>query len=222
MIVLPAGVRHRVDVAGEREVRRWAHVNYHLLDSLDLFSLFDLPFLFEKRLGMLAGDLIQEWVGREPGLKASAPLEHAARTNEFGFRLLGLLSPHCRPKPGLGERVEGLRRLWPVIEHIRRNFGQALSRDGLARLAFLSPTQFHSAFRRATGTSPIKFLDLVRLRHAQRLLITTAGKVSGIAAECGYADPYVFSKFFKRACGTSPSEYRLMTADLRGAPGSLA
>jgi AraC-like DNA-binding protein len=215
IVVLPAGVRHKVDVVGRSEVRRWAHVNYFLVDSLDLFSLFDAPLVCGRGLGARIGDLIQAWVQSEGRRKELSPLEYAAEVNEFGFRLLGLLSPHCHPGTGLCDRFEGLRRLGPVIEHIRRNFHQPLHRDGLARMAFLSPTQFHLAFRRATGKSPIKFLEAVRLQHAQQLLISTARKISDIAGECGYADPYVFSKFFKRACGFSPSAYRLAIADLR-------
>jgi AraC-like DNA-binding protein len=216
LIVLPAGVRHKVDVAGAGEVRRWVHVNYFVLDGLDLFSLLDVPPLFGKELGRRIGGLIRERLALERSSGAEFSLAHAAQSNEFGFKLLGLLAGVCRPKAGLDRRLEGLQRLWPVIEHLRRNFRQPLDRDGLARLACLSPTQFHSVFRKATGTSPIRFLGGVRLRHAQQLLITTARKVSGIGLDCGYADAYVFSKFFKRACGISPSKYRSMTADLGG------
>jgi len=216
LLVLPAGIRHKVEVVGPREVRRWVHVNYFVLDSLDLFSLLEVPVHFGGEIGERIGNLIQEWVALEKTLGAEFALARAAKANEFGFRLLGILSGSCRPRADLGGRLEGLRRLWPVIEHMRQNFGQPLRRDALARLAFLSPTQFHCAFKRATGASPIKFLEGIRLRRAQQLLITTTRKVSGIAGECGYADPYVFSKFFKRACGFNPSQYRLMTGDLRG------
>jgi AraC-like DNA-binding protein len=222
LIVLPAGILHRVDVASPREVRMWVHVNYFVLDSLDLFSLFDVPVRFGRDVGMRIGASIGDWVARERGLDAASPLARAAAANEFGFGLLGLLAPSCRPKAEMEKRVAGMRRFWPVIEHMRRNFGAPLRRDALAQLAFLSPTQFHCAFKKAAGVSPIKFLENIRLRHAQRLLITTPGKVSSIARECGYEDQYVFSKFFKRACGLSPSDYRLTTADIRGVPADPA
>jgi AraC-like DNA-binding protein len=214
-VVLPAGVRHRVDVVGPAEVRRWVHVNYFLAEGLDLFALFDVPLLCRGRLGSRLGELIQARV--ESGLRGAgrSPLERAAEVNGFGFRLLGVLAPHCRPRAGLDERFAGLNRLGPVIEHIRRNFRQPLYRDDLARMAFLSPTQFHLAFRRATGKSPIKYLEGIRLRHAQQLLIATRRKLSDIARECGHQDAYAFSRFFKRGCGTSPSEYRRTIADLR-------
>jgi len=214
MIVLPAGVRHKVEVVGAREVRRWTHVNYFVQEGLDLFSLLDVPVLFARRLGTRLGELIQERVARERRDGADSPLVRAARESEFGFRVLGLLAAECRPKAGLDRRLENLDRLGPVVEHMRRNFRQPLYRDELARMACLSPTQFHLAFRRATGASPIKFLEGIRLRRAQQLLIATGRKVSGIALECGYPDPYAFSKFFRRACGASPSEYRAMMADL--------
>jgi AraC-like DNA-binding protein len=216
MIVLPAGVRHKVDVTGASEVRVWVHVNYFVLEGLDVFSLLEVPVHFGREAGERAGTVIRGWVESEARRDRLAALEQAAALNEFGFRLLGLLAPHCRPGAALAERVEGLSRLGPVIEHIRRNFRQPLYRDELARMAFLSPTQFHLAFRRATGTSPIKFAEGIRLRRAQQLLITTGRKMVDIARECGYPDPYAFSKFFKRACGHSPSEYRLSTKDLRG------
>jgi hypothetical protein len=110
LIVLPAGVRHRVDVAGVSEVRRWVHVNYFVLESLDLLSLLDVPVHFGRELGERAGSLIQKWVESEKHRAGATPLEQTAKVNEFGFRLLGLLAPHCRSGATLGERVEGLNR----------------------------------------------------------------------------------------------------------------
>ncbi|MCX7805612.1 MAG: AraC family transcriptional regulator [Planctomycetota bacterium] len=218
MIVLPAGVRHKVDVISRTEVRQWVHVNYFLLESLDIFSLFEVPLLFDAGAGRRAGAMIRAWVKSEDQRAGSTPLERAAELNAFGFRLLRLLAPYCRPAATMIERLEGLGRIRAVIEHMKRNFGRPIYRDELARMAFLSPTQFHQVFRKATGFSPMKFLERIRLRYAQQLLIATDRKLADIAMECGYSDPYVFSKSFKKVCGHSPSEYRLITADLRSAP----
>ncbi len=217
LIVLPSGIRHRVDVVGSREVRRWVHLNYFVLDSIDLFSLFDIPVLLERKLGKRIGDLIQEWTASEERGNGKVPLARAARRNEYGFRLLGLLAPACTSGTGLDGRLEDLQRFRPVIEHMRRNFSRPLTRDDLARLARLSSTQFHAAFRKAMGTTPVRFLRDIRLRNAQRLLITTTKKMSVIGTACGYEDQYVFSKFFRKACGVSPTEYRAATKDLRAA-----
>ncbi|MGH7145394.1 MAG: AraC family ligand binding domain-containing protein, partial [Planctomycetota bacterium] len=43
LILLPAGVRHKVDVIGGAETRRWVHVHYSLVDRLDLTDGLTLP-----------------------------------------------------------------------------------------------------------------------------------------------------------------------------------
>ena len=154
--------------------------------------------------------MIQEWVDHRSRYAVNS-LVLAAREQEFGFRLLTLISPLCRIRSGATEQMEGLRRLNPVIQHMQRHLDQPMGRNDLARMAGLSPAQFHVIFGRIMRTTPMEHLRTVRLRHAQRLLITTAAPVKEIAARCGYADPFVFCKFFKRASGCSPSDYRSRT-----------
>lgn len=210
MIVLPAGVRHKVDVASRREVRQWAHVNYIILGNLDLFTILEAPIVVDKATGETAGAVIREWVRHEPRDEDN-PLLPAVRQQEFSLRLLALIAPVCRIKPGARELMEGLRRLDPVIQHMQRHLDRSMSRDDLARMAGLSPAQFHVVFNRVMRMSPVEYLRAVRLRQAQRLLIMTGAPVKEIAVQCGYDDPFVFCKFFKRAAGMSPTDYRQRT-----------
>ena len=215
MIVLPAGVFHKVDVVSPKEVRRWVHVNYFVLGNLDLFLLLDIDVWVEKNLGNRVGDLIEEWVGVLAKPPRSDALWLSARRNRFGFELLELLAGVCKPKEGLGERWGRARELWPVIQHMHTHFDKPLERDSLAELACLSPAQFHHVFKQTTGSTPIDYLRSIRIRRAQQLLITTSESINEIGRKCGYEDPFVFSKAFKRECNSSPREYRLRTKELR-------
>jgi AraC-like DNA-binding protein len=208
LIVLPAGVYHKVDVLSPREVRRWVHVNYFVFDSLDLFSLFDIDVLVNRKLGMRIGDLIEEWIEVHSKASLHESLWLNARCHQFGFELLAALAQVSKPKPGIGERWAHARELWPVIQYMHANFEKPIERDTLAELACLSPAQFHHVFKQTTGATPIDYLRSIRIRHAQQLLITSAQSVYEIARHCGYEDPFVFSKAFKRVCNTSPREYR--------------
>jgi AraC-like DNA-binding protein len=214
LMVLPAGTPHKIDLATPAGLTRWAHVNYYILDRLDLFSLLDVPCVIPPALGPKIGDAIQEWVEfvKAPGPKDAFAL--AAKRNEFGFKMLGLLSGACRPKPRAFQTLARIQDLRAVLEHIHAHFAQALDRDRLAGIACLSAAQFHRVFREATGTTPVRYLRHVRLRHAQQLLISTRRPVAEIARGVGYEDAFVFSKLFRRVSGVGPREYRKRTMEL--------
>ncbi len=207
MIVLPAGVHHRVDLVAPTAVSRWVHAKYSVMHSLDLFSLLSVPPVVPRKLGARVGDEIEAWVATEAA--GGDPLLRHARRNAFGYRLLALLRPEAE------RSLDGIAAVQAVIEHMDRNLGRPISRDALAEVAGLSRAQFHRVFTQAMGCSPVRFLRNIRLRLAQQLLISTAEPVKVIAGRCGYEDVFVFSKAFKRDCGLSPRLYRQRTGELR-------
>lgn len=220
LMVMPAGVFHKIDLWTPRGMTRWAHVNYYILDRLDLFSLLDVPPVVPRRLGVRVGDAIQEWVEFVSDARPHDAVAVAAKRNEFGFRILGLLADVCRPTPRALEKRARVRELGPLIEHIHTNYAKPLDRDELAEQAHLSAAQFHRVFRETTGTTPVGYLRSVRLRHAQRLLMSTRLPIAEVGRRVGYEDPFVFSKFFKRDAGLGPREYRARTAGLGSEPSS--
>jgi len=215
LMLLGAGCYHRVDLVAPEGLSRWAHVNFFASDHLDLFSLIDLPPVTPSNLGDAVGSAIAEWVAFEENNDARG-LYFNARKNEFGFHLLGLLSQVCRTKPDATERVQQSRLLHSVIEYMHTHFGDAITRNDLAKLACLSPAQFHRIFHQVVGMTPVAYLRQVRMRQAQHQLLATSLSISEIAADVGYEDIFVFSKCFKRTCGVSPSEYRTTLRELRG------
>jgi AraC-like DNA-binding protein len=213
LMVLPAGILHRVDLATPTAVTRWAHVNYFVLHNLDLFSLLEVPPVLPRRLGTKVGDTIEEWVGAEAG--GGGAVLRNARRNAFGYRLLALLSGACRLRPDAERSLSDITAIRPVVEHMNRHLEGPLDRDELAGVAGMSRAQFHRVFLQATGSSPVRFLRSIRMRLAQQLLISSGAPVKTVAQRCGYEDVFVFSKTFKRDCGLSPSVYRLRTGELR-------
>jgi transcriptional regulator GlxA family with amidase domain len=78
----------------------------------------------------------------------------------------------------------------------------------LARVAGLSRAPFARRFRRATGTSPLRWLTAHRLEIAQQRLVTSDVTLAAIAAEVGYATEFALSKAFKRLFGIAPGVLR--------------
>ena len=72
----------------------------------------------------------------------------------------------------------------------------------------LSPLVCLRQFKAHTGVTPHGFLGALRLRHARRLLETTALPIASVAKAVGLADQCYFARWFARATGAPPSAYR--------------
>ncbi|GGP37196.1 transcriptional regulator [Streptomyces abikoensis] len=91
-----------------------------------------------------------------------------------------------------------------IVEHLRAD----LSVDALADRAGLSPRHFARAFRDEVGMTPGRYVDLVRLEAARRLLEDTGQGVEEVSRACGYGTPEAMRRAFVRALGAAPAEYR--------------
>lgn len=83
-----------------------------------------------------------------------------------------------------------------------------LSVPAMAQRAGLSPRQFARAFAEQVGVTPGRYVDLIRLEAAQRMLTDTRDGVIGIARRCGYGSPEVMRRAFLRELDVSPTDYR--------------
>ncbi|MCU7826558.1 helix-turn-helix transcriptional regulator [Kitasatospora sp. DSM 101779] len=63
-------------------------------------------------------------------------------------------------------------------------------------------------FREQTGTTPLQWLHVARIRRAQHLLETTPQPVGRIGAQIGFGSAIAFRDRFKRSTGMSPRTYR--------------
>ena len=73
----------------------------------------------------------------------------------------------------------------------------------------LAARTFKRRFKTATGSTPIAYVQRVRVERAKRLLETTGDPIKGTSWAVGYADTASFRRLFKRVTGLTPGEYRL-------------
>ncbi|MFD2414976.1 GlxA family transcriptional regulator [Amycolatopsis pigmentata] len=88
------------------------------------------------------------------------------------------------------------------------NLASDLSVPAMARRAGLSTRQFARAFADQVGITPGRYVDLIRLEAAQRMLTDTRDGVVLIARSCGYGTPEAMRRAFMRDLDVSPTEYR--------------
>jgi len=95
-----------------------------------------------------------------------------------------------------------------VMQWALGRLDEPLSLGQLAREAHLSPRSFTRHFRRATGTSPARWLLDQRVRASLPLLEDSALPVEQVGPAVGIPNPAAFRRHFARAMGVAPAGYR--------------
>ncbi|MEV6910222.1 helix-turn-helix domain-containing protein [Amycolatopsis sp. NPDC051071] len=98
--------------------------------------------------------------------------------------------------------------LEPTLRWMQENLARDLSLAEISARAGMSTRTLIRHFREQTGTTPLQWLHLARVRQAQHLLETTKDAVEHIGSEVGFGSPTSFRDRFKRTTGVSPLSYR--------------
>ncbi len=93
-----------------------------------------------------------------------------------------------------------------ALRHVREHLGDRIDVGTLARVAGMSASSLHEAFKRATTLSPIQYVKRLRLDRARHLLLGGA-EAADAAHRVGYESPSHFSRDFRRAFGHPPRRY---------------
>lgn len=93
-----------------------------------------------------------------------------------------------------------------VREYIEQNFSEGIQLSDLADHVSLSPYYLLRAFRAQVGMPPHAYLDTVRIRRAQQLIV--AGKpLAAVALDVGYNSQSHLTRRFKQVIGVTPGQY---------------
>ena len=99
-------------------------------------------------------------------------------------------------------------RLGAGVAAIHSRWAETLTLADIAAAAGMSRSAFASAFRAATGTTPMSYLAQWRLLKGRELLGDRTRSVAQVAAACGHRSTEGFSRAFRRIYGQSPAASR--------------
>lgn len=90
---------------------------------------------------------------------------------------------------------------------IKKKMGDSsFSVDNMAEAMNLSRVQLYRKVKALSNYSPVEILRIMRLREAERQLLTTEKSVSEVAYEVGFTSPSYFTKCYKDYFGKNPTE----------------
>ena len=97
----------------------------------------------------------------------------------------------------------------PAIDYIHSEYtNENIEISRLAKLCDLSESYFRRIFLKKYGTSPIKYINNLKIDRAKELISSDMYSISEAAEAAGFHDDSYFCRKFKEATGMSPSEYK--------------
>lgn len=120
------------------------------------------------------------------------------------YQWLSEILPHLR-----AEQIQQPQSpILPAIQYLQENLAAEISVAHLATLCHKSESGFYSAFRNATGFSPITYRNRLRIREACVLLTTSEKTIEEISEKLGFFSAAYFRRQFEQIIGVPPSAYR--------------
>lgn len=101
-----------------------------------------------------------------------------------------------------------------LVEWMHTHLDRELGVEALAKRAGQSPRDFHRKFTRATGQTPARFVENLRLDRVRALLSHAFG-LKEIADQTGFGSAVRMSRAFERRYGVKPSMFRQMVPSTR-------
>lgn len=95
-----------------------------------------------------------------------------------------------------------------ILAFIQRNIMQDITVRSIADACACSESTVSHLFKEYTNQSVKKYINNLRMKQAEKLLLTTTLPIGNVAVLCGFADTNYFSTAFKKNFGVSPVKYR--------------
>lgn len=151
--------------------------------------------------GVAAADLMLKLISDRCGAKLGQEVMNMClltrRRDEADHQITSLAAR-------LGTRHD---KLLQAAAYLEARIEEDFDLDACAAHLGLSRRQIERLFSSHLNTTPVRYMNDLRLAHGRSLLAETDMKVSEVALACGYASTSHFSKSFRKKYGTSPYRF---------------
>ncbi len=206
ILLYPPGVRHFY--RHDPDTGFWKHYWVYFSPTRRWSALLRLPERAHGVLGVsLPAGTMRRHVEENMRQMVDLCLDIGPAFQPFAQNHLELVLLWCH-KAAAHQHPQDDGRLQAALDWISRNYASIFRVEDLARHAHVSGSRFAHLFREATGISPMKYVERIRINKARELLAATNWSIKKIANEIGYGDPLYFSRIFSRHENFSPRRYR--------------
>lgn len=204
-IIIPAGARHEY---GANEVSPWTiyWIHFNGKYASKLSSQFDKPTkVYSTRILAITALLSQfELIYEVLDSGLSDENIKLATANTYAF-LNNMIYLSIFRENLEGQKIDLVER---AIAYLQENLDKKITSRQLCSHLKCSATTLANKFKDRVGSSPMNYLNHLRIRKACNYLDNTNLTISQICIKVGVEDPYYFSRLFNIVMGMSPSRYK--------------
>jgi len=125
------------------------------------------------------------------------------------LQLLVFSSRHVEKNDRLEEHISPVHeKVSTIVQYINLNFATPLTLSSVSKHFYISPNYLSLIFKEVTGFNFVEYLNILRIKEAQRLLTNSNFKVIKVAEEVGFGSISHFARVFKKVTGFSPLNYK--------------
>lgn len=179
------------------------HLNYHLpkVDETSRWNIeLDEYFLFNNQSLASATNNIMR-IAMDDNSQKDIMADFALK--ELLIRLMQTQARSMVEK----NIVKNKSRIGFAVDYIKKNLHQKLSIDSIAKMAYVSKSNFFKMFKDELGTSPNEFILQERINRAKELL-AGQNSIKETAYQTGFSDANYFTRVFKQLVGVTPKSYQ--------------
>jgi len=131
------------------------------------------------------------------------------KINGLTMELISLLLEHGYLKviENIGDPTD-IKNIQPVLEILVTQPETKLSLEEAAKIACMSYSNFSRTFKQLIGYSYVDYCNIMRVQHAEELLIGSDLSVTEIAQKLNFGSINYFNRVFKKFNGNTPMQYR--------------
>jgi transcriptional regulator GlxA family with amidase domain len=107
-----------------------------------------------------------------------------------------------------GQKMHGDEMVKKAQSYIESNFHERISFEHFSSKLAVSRRNFDRRFVKATGNTPVEYLQRVRIETAKKAFETSRKTIYEVMNDVGYWDVKAFREVFRKITGMSPLEYR--------------
>jgi transcriptional regulator GlxA family with amidase domain len=107
-----------------------------------------------------------------------------------------------------GQKNHGDEMVKGAQAYIEDHLDEKISVQDLSLMFAVGRRNFDRRFIRATGNTPVEYLQRVKIESAKKTLETSRKTINEVMYEVGYSDVKAFREVFRKITGMSPLEYK--------------
>ncbi len=141
--------------------------------------------------------LVEKYYGRETAIYCSKIFQiDIDRQTQSSFTIF------------TGQKTHGDELVKAAQQYLEEHYQDKISVEALSSRFALGRRNFDRRFVKATGNTPLEYLQRVKVESAKKAFETTRKTIHEVMYEVGYADIKAFREVFRRITGLSPLAYK--------------